>query len=72
MFEVNVEFFEGMDIHLLEKINEQIKKLLSNFGSSFLRSDNVKFLSHQAKRDRMSRAESAKCLIHTDGYSRGA
>ncbi len=41
MFEVNVEFFEGMDIHLLEKINEQIKKLLSNFGSSFLRSDNV-------------------------------
>jgi len=69
---VNVEFFEGMDINLLEKINEQIKKLLSNFGSSFLRSDNVKFLSHQAKRDRMSRAESAKCLIHTYGYSRGA
>ena len=56
MFEVNVEFFEGMDINLLEKVNEQIKKLLSNFDSSFLRSDNVKFLSHQAKRDRMSRA----------------
>ena len=54
MFEVNVEFFEGMDINLLEKVNEQIKKLLSNFGSSFLRSDNVKFLSHQAKRDRIS------------------
>ena len=51
MFEVNVKFFEGMDINLLEKINEQIKKLLSNFGSSFLRSDNVKLLSHQAKHE---------------------
>ena len=51
MFEVNVEFFERMDINLLEKVNEQNKKLLSNFGSSFLRSDNVKLLSHQAKRD---------------------
>ncbi len=70
MFEVNVEFFEGMDINLLEKINEQIKKLLSNFGSSFLRSDNVKLLSHQAKRESGCRLISL--LNPTDDYSRGA
>ena len=70
MFEVNVELFEELDINLLERINEQIKKLLSNFDSSFLRSDNVKLLSHQAKREQI--VTYLVCLISTDGYSHGA